>query len=395
MPKTLIDLRGLNYPYLTGVNTVTLHILYSIAQNPKLLQKLNLSTFGLSLNRLSDLRDDFPWLSEFSQKQELDTVNFTNNTWHQILNLVRFYTNLSHKSLSQSEIFYQTQPKPFAIPKSCKYITTFHDLSAVKDFNQPNFKQKLQENKYAYQKIADRADKIITCSYATAYDLVKTLKVPENKVKVIYQALPIWDKLRVQKINQLESIDEQKLIKKVQKPYFLALSAFEYRKNYHNLIVAWKLISKNEPSIYENHELIIAGSMVDRQYFKYLTDLIQKLELKNVRLLTDISNQNKQDLLQNCVCLVYTSLYEGFGFPILEAQKYGKAVLTSNVSSMPEISGKGSLLVNPLDCLQISEGLAILAKDNVFRKMLESESESNLARFSWGEYQKELESVLI
>ena len=159
--------------------------------------------------------------------------------------------------------------------------------------------------------------------------------------------------------------------------------------------MAWSLLAKNEPSIFENHDLVIAGSMIDKRYFKYLTDLIAKLELKNIRLLTDITNQEKQDLLQNCLCLVYTSLYEGFGFPILEAQKYGKSVLTSNVSSMPEMSGKAALFVNPLDCLQISEGLAILAKDSKFRQMLESESGNNLARFSWEEYEIELEEVLI
>lgn len=394
MSKTLIDLRGLNYPYLTGVNTVTLHILYSIIRNPKLLQELNISTFGLSLNRLDSLIADFPWIRGLYQNQQLNTANFTNTSLNQILNLVRFYTNLPNKSLSQSDIFYQTQPKPFAIPKSCKYITTFHDLSAIKDFNQPNLRQNLQENKYTYQKIADRADKIITCSYATAYDLVKSLKVPENKIKVIYQALPVWDKLKSQK-NELQIHNtETVLIQKSKKPYFLALSAFEYRKNYHNLILAWSLLSKNEPSIFVNHDLVIAGSMVDKRYFKYLTDLIAKLELKNIKLLTDISNLKKQDLLQNCLCLVYTSLYEGFGFPILEAQKYQKAVLTSNVASMPEISGKAALYVNPLDSLQISEGLTILAKDTKFRLMLESESENNLARFSWEEYQKRLEEVL-
>jgi len=393
--KTLIDLRGLNYPYLTGVNTVTLHILHSITQNPVLLKSLNLDTFGLNLDRKNELTDEFTWLEEFWKNQDSNKVKFTNSKLNQFINLARFYTDLPVSFLNQSQIFYQTQPKPFAIPKSCKYITTFHDLSAIKDFNQPNFKQKLQENKYTYQKIANRADKIITCSYATAYDLVKSLKVPENKIKVIYQALPIWDKLRSQK-TELQNLKSDTIsTDKTQKPYFLALSAFEYRKNYHNLIVAWSLLAKNDPSIFANHDLVIAGSMVDKRYFKYLTDLIAKLELKNIRLLTDVSNQKKQDLLQNCLCLVYTSLYEGFGFPILEAQKYGKAVLTSDVSSMPEMSGKAALFVNPLDCLQISEGLAILAKDTKFRQMLESESGNNLARFGWGEYKNELSSILI
>ena len=191
MSKTLIDLRGLNYPYLTGVNTVTLHILHSITQNPELLTRLNLDTFGLNINRKYELTSEFKWLSELWTKHNHNTAKFTNTKLQQFVNLARFYTDLLVNSLNQTQIFYQTQPKPFAIPKSCKYITTFHDLSAIKDFNQPNFKQKLQENQYTYQKIANRADKIITCSYATAYDLVKSLKVPESKIKVIYQALNI------------------------------------------------------------------------------------------------------------------------------------------------------------------------------------------------------------
>jgi glycosyltransferase involved in cell wall biosynthesis len=391
MSQTLLDLRGLNYPFLTGINTVTLHILNEICDNPELLSKVNFSIFGVNHNKIKDLSQEFSWLKKLlaDPSANLDR-NLNHPRLKQALYISKFYLNQTHRAWQKFDTIYQTQPKPIPkLFKNQKLITTFHDLSSIKNLNQPSFKHFIQENRLAYEKLTTQASQIITCSYATAYDLVRSLKVPENKIKVIYQALPDWDRLYSKNDTEIEV----KTQLKSGRPYFLAISAFEYRKNYHNLILAWHNMRQNEPSIYENYELIIAGNKVDQSYFNYLENLISRLELSNIRLECDVDTQNKETLLANCLALIYTSLYEGFGFPILEAQKYGKAILTSNVSSMPEIAGQGALLVSPLDSFQICEGMTILAKDQQYRENLAQAGVENLKRFSWDEYGRALNEI--
>lgn len=414
MSNILLDIRGLNYPFLTGINTVTLHILRELCHKNQLLKHHNFSAFGVSAAKSTSLKREFIWLQKLLSNSENGFENADQIRLKQVVFLAKFYLNLPEVSWDKFETVYQPQPKPIPkLGKNQKFITTFHDLSSIKNLNQPSLKHFIQENKLAYQKLADQASTIVTCSYATAYDLVRTLQVPENKIRVIYQALPNWKDLK-QDAKVQNSIDNAQnstppkikntksfthnpislaakpsdiyLNEIAQKPYFLALSAFEYRKNYHNLILAWHFLKKSEPSIYENFNLIIAGNKVDQKYYKYLENLIQKLDLKHIYMVCDVSSETKENLLENCQAVVYTSLYEGFGFPILEAQKYGKAVLTSNVSAMPEIASNGALLVSPLDSYQICEGLVILARDEIYRKSLSQNGRENLRRFSWQEY---------
>ena len=390
MSQILLDLRGLNYPFLTGVNTVTLHILNHICHNPELLAKVDFSIFGINKSKTDSLLKEFQWIQKLLSNPNLDQ-KLNHPRLKQALYISKFYLNQTHSDWRKFDTIYQTQPKPIpSLFKNQKLITTFHDLSSIKNLNQPSLKHFIQENKLTYQKLADQANQIITCSYATAYDLVSTLKVSENKIKVVYQALPEWDRLYTTK--KEESADFISPLRS-DRPYFLAISAFEYRKNYHNLFLAWHNMRQSEPSIYENYELVIAGNKVDQKYFEYLQSLIKRLELTNIRLECDVDAQTKEKLLANCIALIYTSLYEGFGFPILEAQKHGKAILTSNVSSMPEIAGQGALLVSPLDSFQICEGVAILAKDEIYRQSLVKAGVENLKRFSWDEYGRALNEI--
>ena len=392
MSQILLDLRGLNYPFLTGVNTVTLHILKELCHNFELLNKHDFTIFGLNSIKTERLMQEFTWLKNLLTSPDINLDHdLTHYRLKQALFLTKFYLNQPHLAWGKFDVIYQTQPKP--IPKLSKHqklITSFHDLSSVKNFNQPRLKHFLQENALTYQTLANRASKIIACSYATAYDIASTLKVPDSKIKVIYLALPEWGKLyNRSEVTKLTSLKNSRS----EPEYFLALSAFEYRKNYHNLVLAWHIMNQTEPSIYQNYRLIIAGNKVDPKYFEYLENLIKRLELTNISLVCDIDSKTKNQLLANCTALVYTSLYEGFGFPILEAQKFGKAILTGNVSSMPEIAGQGALLVSPLDPNQICEGMAILAKDQKYRQVLEQNGVENLKRFNWKEYSLALNQI--
>ncbi|TIU31644.1 MAG: glycosyltransferase family 4 protein, partial [Mesorhizobium sp.] len=88
-------------------------------------------------------------------------------------------------------------------------------------------------------------------------------------------------------------------------------------------------------------------------------------------------------LYANCLFLAMPSLYEGFGFPIVEAQSFGKPVLTSNTSSMPEVAGDNAVLVDPNDTAAISAAFGRLSTDAEFRNKIAVGARENAGRFTW------------
>jgi glycosyltransferase involved in cell wall biosynthesis len=96
-----------------------------------------------------------------------------------------------------------------------------------------------------------------------------------------------------------------------------------------------------------------------------------------------VAEEDKAALLSGADALVFPSLYEGFGFPALEAQVCGTPVLTANSSSLPEITGDSALLVDPLDIAALAEGLQTITADQALRERLVQAGYANVRRFDW------------
>ena len=106
-----------------------------------------------------------------------------------------------------------------------------------------------------------------------------------------------------------------------------------------------------------------------------------------------LSDAELADLYAGARFLAMPSLYEGFGFPIIEANRFGLAVLTSGVSSMPEVAGATAHLVDPLDDRSIAEGFFRLWSDDAYRGRLAGAAAQNAARFRWSECAEQLAAV--
>jgi glycosyltransferase involved in cell wall biosynthesis len=107
-----------------------------------------------------------------------------------------------------------------------------------------------------------------------------------------------------------------------------------------------------------------------------------------------VADQDLPALLSGAVVFAFPSLYEGFGFPVLEAQACGVPVLASATSSLPEVAGAGAWLVDPLDEQAIAAGLRRLMSDAELRRRLRAAGFANVARFSWTRCAQETLSVL-
>ena len=220
---------------------------------------------------------------------------------------------------------------PFGIHKTgIKSVVTIHDLINKRyPENYQLIDRWIYDLKLRYAQ--KYADVIITVSEQTKKDIIKYYNTNEAKIKVI----PIG--IAQRKIKPVESPS----------PYILCVSSFTKRKNLKALVQAFKSIEDKDI------KLKIVGS------YGEAANEIQSLAKKDPRieLHFNISNEELNDLYTKCQFCVYPSLFEGFGIPILEAFSYGKAIATSNISSMPEVGKDAALYFNPNDPNHIREAI--------------------------------------
>lgn len=146
--------------------------------------------------------------------------------------------------------------------------------------------------------------------------------------------------------------------------YFLIVGRRRYHKNTHRVIRAFaSIVDKIDAKI-----VFVGGT--DKYDSQYL-ELIKELNISDrVQFAGHVDEDSLRVHYQFALCLVYASLYEGFGLPILEAMKYGCPVITSNVASMPEVAGDAALLVNPDSESEISKAMISIALDSELRDSL-------------------------
>jgi glycosyltransferase involved in cell wall biosynthesis len=166
----------------------------------------------------------------------------------------------------------------------------------------------------------------------------------------------------------------------IQKPFVLFLGTVEPRKNLARLIEAFEGIGTKHPECL----LVIAGRL-GWSYEQVLSRIECSPRKSTIVRLGYVSSADKHALLAACEVLVYPSLYEGFGLPVLEGMAMGKPVITSNVSSMLEVAGDGALTIDPTDTQRIQESLERVLSDPDLQKLLGEKGRRQAARFTWGQ----------
>jgi glycosyltransferase involved in cell wall biosynthesis len=156
------------------------------------------------------------------------------------------------------------------------------------------------------------------------------------------------------------------------RPYVLAVGTLEPRKNLERLIAAWEQLPGT-------HALALVGP---RGWDDEL--IVQRARRAgDVRLLGRVSDDDLAALYAGAACFAYPSLYEGFGLPVLEAMAAGAPVVTSNLSSLPEVAGDAALLVDPRDIAGLRDALARVLGDDALAGELRARGRKRAAQFSW------------
>ena len=217
--------------------------------------------------------------------------------------------------------------------------------------------------KYYIPQVLSQAEHIICNSEATAKDVTDFFKIPSKKITPI----PLgYDSQRFQFLDLPT------------KNYFLYLGRHDHYKNLYRLIEAFA----NLPNSYE-YELWFAGP-TDNTYTPTLKTKIRELGLTNlVKFLDYVPTGELPKIISQAIALVFPSLWEGFGFPVLEAMGCGTPVITSNISSLPEVAGDAAILVNPKNVGEITDAMNVIAQDRGERSRLRTLSLARVKEFSW------------
>jgi glycosyltransferase involved in cell wall biosynthesis len=252
-----------------------------------------------------------------------------------------------------------------------KTIVTIHDLGAqfLEAYHQ--FPAKLYLN-WSTEYVAKHATHLIAVSNSTKKDLTKTLKVPSDRISVVYEGV---DKDTFKPKRSFE-IDEVKIRYGLPEKYFLYVGTIQPRKNLVRVIEAFAKANL------KNTKLVLAGEK------GWLSDdiykLPEKLSIKSrVKFLGFVPTEDLPALYGGALAFIFPSLYEGFGLPILEAFACRCPVLTSDLGAMAEVADEAAFLVNPKKVDEIADGLKKLASQPDFRNRLAASGIQRAEYFSW------------
>lgn len=262
---------------------------------------------------------------------------------------------------------------PFLAPRGdYRRVTTIHDaLPAIYPEIQPLL------TRLVFATLVKRAgrssDAIFTVSRASADDLIRHYKLPPAKVHVTPngvhppETLPDgWVRETLRRFG-------------MRRPYLLYVGALHPRKNIRRVIEAFVMLRKVHPDA----SLVIAGPPTWGGSAE-LQAVLRSAGADSGILFTDfLSDHDLQVFYQQARALVFPSLYEGFGLPVLEAMSNGTPVLTSNVSSLPEVAGDAALLVDPASVDAIFQGMRRLLEDDGLCAELGRKGRERSLQFNW------------
>ena len=288
--------------------------------------------------------------------------------------LARFIIPLIIRRLNPDVVLEPAHFGPFNLPKRIKRITVIHDLTPI-IFPQFHRWHSQILQKIFLGRVLKNADMVLTNSENTGQDVGKYYPVTKGKI-----VSGLLGKEELYKPTQSRQFLEQK---KIDFPYFLFVGTIEPRKNLLILLEAFAAYKKKDKT--ETKLMIVGGNGWKSESF--LEALEQHPNRADIIRPGYVEKQYLPELYTHCKAFIYPSLYEGFGLPILEAMACGALVITSNISSMPEVGGEAAFYISPSlssSLLQKMEVVSNLSVDEIANGKRKSIAQAS--QFSWKKF---------
>lgn len=259
---------------------------------------------------------------------------------------------------ARADIYHVPLPRGPITRGSPPLVVTVHDLASLR-FPESITPWSRIYSRLTLRRILGSADRILTPSADTANDLATLLKIPSERIRVVYNGV---DDFFLEK-----PIESGKSPLRGDGPYVLFVGTPEPRKNLDRLVAAMALLRKRGA----REHLVIAGGGGWGQ---------THTDGPGVRRLGRVSDSDLRDLYANASCLALPSLHEGFGLPAVEAMAAGTPVVASRTGALPEITAGAAVLVDPLSITGIADGIAECIAD---RASLSVAGRERAKQFTW------------
>lgn len=270
---------------------------------------------------------------------------------------------------------------PLLMPRP--YVVTIHDMASLlfADGTQVRTSFRL----FLFRRGLLRASRVIAVSAATRRDVENVLAVPPGRIRQIYDA-PDPRFVREPSAPGPAPEECQRILERygIQYPFVLYAGAVRAQKNIPRLVEAFAVLRGDleEHPEYRDLRLIIIGDEISK--FPAIKRAVIKTRVeKLVRFLGFVPFETLRVFFDAASAFVFPSLYEGFGLPPLEAMASGTPVVTSNVSSLPEVVGEAAVLVNPENVFDIARGMREVLLDKPLRAEMKRKGYAQVRRFSW------------
>ena len=251
------------------------------------------------------------------------------------------------------------------------YVVSVHDMTLSLLPGHHTLKKRLLTSSLI-PTVARRARLVLTPSHSTRRDVIRILRLDPGRVRMIPYAPGPAFRPPEGETNALAARWG------VRAPYLLSVGTLEPRKNVPRVLRAFARVAASLPE----HTLVLAGAR-GWKCAEVFEELARPALQGRVRVLDYVPEADLPSLYGHASALVYASLYEGFGFPVVEAMACGTPVLTSRGSSLEEIGEGAALLVDPEREDAIADGLLALATDDALRARLRESGLRRAAEFSW------------
>ncbi len=274
------------------------------------------------------------------------------------------------------DIFHQPVGHSLPMCGRFKKIITIHDLRTlhIKDF--------LPQDIDAMKRACKIADAIIAISEFTKKDILQHLDAEENKVHTIYNGIST----KIKKIKDEVLLEHYRKKYSLNKPFIFCLGMVP-RKNIPRLLDAFA-----KSKYVKDVLLVLAGS--SGGHLPQYKQKVKELRIEDyVRMYENVPEKDLSYFYSDAVGFIFPSLVEGFGLPLLEAQKCGAPVACSHTSALPEVVGDSALLFDPYSINEISSAIDKIVSNARLRESLTKKGYENLNRFNWDKSAKQLVKI--
>jgi glycosyltransferase involved in cell wall biosynthesis len=260
------------------------------------------------------------------------------------------------------------------------YVATVHDLDKILFRQAYGSNLRAEVLFHVLRHGLRRASRIIAVSQATKRDLISMLGIQPAQIEVIHNAIDVEFTKGEPDQNRLLTLERYQ----VDYPFLLYVGNIQPQKNLPRLVEAFAVVQaelEQHPRFRELRLIIIGNELAAHPDLR--RSVIRSRVQQRVRFLGFVPTETLRVFYSSAEAFVFPSLYEGFGLPPLEAMAQGTPVVTSNVSSLPEVVGDAAVLVNPENVFDIARGIRQALLDEELRRILIARGREQAARFSW------------